>query len=227
MIKRYNKNKTFKKFYRTNDRIFATELRVIDANGKQIGILKRFEALENARKLGMDLVEIAPAAKPPVARIIDFKKFLYQEEKKRREEKKKSKNSETKEIRLGPFMDDHDLETMVRRAREFLEGNDKVKLVVRFKGRQMGHPEFGHQVLGKAIQSLSNISKVDKEAHFEGRQLIVMLSPERHRPDAVRKDSVQEERAQPEGPVLKTKLEGKKKNDEEQKESKEVSITPV
>ena len=174
------------------------ELRVIDPQGKQIGILKKFEALEKARGLGMDLVEIAPTAKPPVARIIDFKKFLYQEEKKRREEKKKSKNSETKEIRLGPFMDDHDLETMVRRAREFLEGNDKVKLVVRFKGRQMGHPEFGHQVIGKAITSLSDISKVDKEAHFEGRQLISMLSPQK-----------------------------RKKNEEKQEEDKEINSPQV
>lgn len=194
MIKRYNKNKTVNKFYRTNERIFASELRVLDSEGKQIGVLKKFEALDIAREQGLDLVEVAPTAKPPVARIIDFKKFLYQEEKKRREEKKKAKNSETKEIRLGPFMDDHDLDTMVRRAREFLEGNDKVRLVVRFKGRQMGHPEFGHQVLRKAIDSLSDVSKVDKEAHFEGRQLITMLSPER-----------------------------KKKNDEEQTQDKEIS----
>ncbi len=179
MLKKYNKNKTPTRFYRTNDRIFAFELRVLDSEGKQIGILKKAEALEKARDAGLDLVEIAPTAKPPVARIIDFKKFLYQEEKKRREEKKKAKNSETKEIRLGPFMDDHDLETMIKRAREFLEGNDKVKLVVRFKGRQMGHPEFGHQVIRKAIDSLSDVSKVDKEPHFEGRQLIGMLSPER------------------------------------------------
>ncbi|MEK9206938.1 MAG: translation initiation factor IF-3 [Patescibacteria group bacterium] len=194
MIKKYNKNKTQRKFYRTNERIFATQLRVLDSEGKQIGILTKFEALGKAREAEMDLVEIAPTAKPPVARIIDFKKFLYQEEKKKREEKKKAKNSETKEIRLGPFMDDHDLDTMVRRAREFLEGNDKVKLVVRFKGRQMGHPEFGHQVVQKAITSLSDVSKVDKNPHFEGRQLISMLSPER-----------------------------KKKNDEVQKENKEIS----
>jgi len=179
LIKRYNKNKEVRKFYRINERIFASELRVVDSEAKQIGILSKFEALEKARELGMDLVEIAPTAKPPVARIIDFKKFLYQEEKKKREEKKKSKNSETKEVRLGPFMNDHDLDTMVRRAREFLEGNDKVKLVVRFTGRQMAHPEFGHQVIGKAISSLSDVSKVDKDAHFEGRQLITMLSPER------------------------------------------------
>lgn len=194
MIKKYNKNKTVTKFYRTNDRIFAFELRVLDSEGKQIGLLKKQEALEKARELGLDLVEVAPTAKPPVARIIDFKKFLYQEEKKRREEKKKAKTSETKEVRLGPFMDTHDLETMVRRAREFLEANDKVKLVVRFKGRQMGHPEFGHKVVRQAIDMLSDISKVDKDPHFEGRQLIAMISPER-----------------------------KKKNDEDQEKSEESS----
>ena len=198
MIKRYNKNREQKKFYRTNERIFANELRVIDAEGKQVGILSKTEALEKAREAEMDLVEVAPTAKPPVARIIDFKKFLYQEEKKKQEEKRKSKNSETKEIRLGPFMDDHDLDVMVRRAREFLEGNDKVKLVVRFRGRQMGHPEFGRQILDKAILSLSDVSKVDKEAHFEGRQLISMLSPEKG-----------------------------KKHEEEQTQSEEVSKPPV
>jgi translation initiation factor IF-3 len=194
LIKKYNKNKTQIKFYRTNERIYALELRVLDSEGKQIGLLTKSEALEKARSEGLDLVEIAPTAKPPVARIIDFKKFLYQEEKKRREEKKKSKSSETKEIRLGPFMDDHDLDTLLRRAREFLEENHKVKLVVRFKGRQMGHPEFGHQIIGKAIESLSDISKVDKIPHFEGRQLLAMLSPER-----------------------------KKKNEEKQNESQKVS----
>lgn len=212
MIKK--NNKTPSKFYRINERIFAFELRVLDSEGKQIGILKKQEALEKAREQGLDLVEIAPTAKPPVARIIDFNKFLYQEEKKKREEKKKAKNSETKEIRLGPFMNDHDLETMVKRAREFLEGNDKVKLVVRFKGRQMGHPEFGHKTIGKAIEMLSDVSKVDKVPHFEGRQLIGMLSPERHRPEG---------KAQEPGRVQSTQLEGNKKNDEEQEKSEKSS----
>ena len=208
MRKKYNKNRQSKKFYRTNERIFARDLRVIDAEGKQIGILPRNEALKKARSFELDLVEIAPLAKPPVVKIIDFKKFLYQEEKKRREEKRKAKTSETKEVRLGPFMDDHDLETKVKRAREFLEENNKVKLVVRFKGRQMGHPEFGHKVLGKAVKSLSDISKLDITPRFEGRQLVSMLSPERHRPDAVHKDTVPQEA-----------LPGEKKNEKIQKES--------
>lgn len=208
MRKKYNKNRQNKKFYRTNERIFAQQLRVIDANGKQIGILPRSEALEKSRSQELDLVEIAPTAKPPVVRIIDFKKFLYQEEKKRREEKRKAKTSETKEVRLGPFMDDHDLDTKTRRAREFLEENNKVKLVVRFKGRQMGHPEFGHKVIGKAIESLSDISKIDIAPRFEGRQLVSMLSPQRHRPDSVQKDS-----------VLKVSLPGGKKNEKIQEKS--------
>lgn len=189
MPKKKQKNKTVKKFYRINERIFASSLRVLDGEGKQIGLLTKEEALEKAREQELDLVEIAPTAKPPVARIIDFNKFLYQEEKKRKEEKKKAKSSETKEIRLGPFMDDHDLETMVKRAREFLEENDKVKLVVRFKGRQMGHPEFGFKIAGKAIDMLSDISKVDKVPHFEGRQLIAMLSPERKKNEEKQKEN--------------------------------------
>lgn len=177
MIKKFNKSKD--RFYRINERIFANSLRVLDEEGKQIGILSKSEALEKARTMGLDLVEIAPTATPPVARIIDFKKFLYQEEKKKREEKKKAKTSDTKEVRLGPFMNDHDLDVMVGRAREFLSDNDKVRLVVRFTGRQMAHPEFGHKILARAIDSLSEVSKVDKEPKFEGRQLIAMLSPER------------------------------------------------
>ncbi len=181
MIKKHKRNQTQRKYYRTNERIFATELRVLDAQGKQIGVIAKFEALKLARDQGLDLVEVAPMAKPPVARIIDFKKFLYQEEKKRRDEKRKSKASETKEIRLGPFMDDHDLAVMVKRARDFLSSNNKVKLVVRFSGRQITHPEFGQQVIDKVVQSLSDMSKIEKERHFEGRQLIAMISPERHR----------------------------------------------
>lgn len=154
-------------------------LRLLDTDGKQIGILSKFEALAKAQEAGLDLVEIAPTAKPPVAKIIDFNKFLYQEEKKKKEEKKKAKASETKEIRLGPFMSDNDLQVMVRRGREFLEDGDKIKLVVKFRGRQITHPEFGHGVIRKFVLALDDISKVDREAHFEGRQIIAVLSAER------------------------------------------------
>jgi translation initiation factor IF-3 len=149
----------------------------LDTDGKQIGVISRNEALEQARSQGLDLVEIAPMAKPPVAKIIDFKKFLYQEEKKKREEKKKAKSSETKEVRLGPFMSDNDLGVMVKRAREFLGQGNKVRFVVFFSGRQITHPEFGHRILDKAISDLSAISKVEKERRLEGKKLVILISP--------------------------------------------------
>lgn len=179
MIRRFKKQNQEHRFYRTNDRIFATSLRVLDSEGKQIGVLSRFEALDKAREEGLDLVEIAPNAKPVVAKIIDFKKFLYQEAKKKREEKKKAKVSETKEVRLGPFMNDHDLEVMLKRARGFLLDGDKVRLVVRFVGRQIIHPEFGHAVTKKAVIGLDDVSKVEKASRLEGKNLITILSPEK------------------------------------------------
>ncbi len=184
MIKRYKKKQDDRKFYRTNERIFATTLRLLDASGKQIGILSKFEALDKARSEGLDLVEIAPMAKPPVAKIIDFKKFLYQEEKKKREEKRKAKVSETKEVRLGPFMSDNDLGVMTKRARDFLEDGDKVRLVVNFSGRQIVHPEFGHKVLDKVLTGLEDISKVERDRHLEGKKLICLISPERKNKNA-------------------------------------------
>lgn len=179
MIKRHKQHQK-RVFYRTNDRIYAQTLRVLDPEGKQIGILNKIEALRKARELELDLVEVAPNAKPPVARIVDFNKFLYQQEKKKREEKKKAKASETKEVRLGPFMDDHDLEVMIRRAEGFLKDGDKVRLVVKFIGRQITHPEFGRQILNKVITSLASISKIEREPHFEGKNFITILSPEKH-----------------------------------------------
>lgn len=152
---------------------------MIDAEGKQIGVFPKQEALRMAQEQELDLVEIAPLAKPPVAKVIDFKKFLYQQEKKKREEKRKSKISETKEIRLGPFMSDNDLQNMIRRAREFLQNGDKIRLVVKFRGRQITHPEFGREVVAKVVKAVADISKVDREPHFEGKQLVALLSVEK------------------------------------------------
>lgn len=181
MRKRHKRKQSTRKFYRVNERIFAPRLRVIDSEGKQIGVLARNEALEKAKTGELDLVEIAPKANPPVAKIIDFKKFLYQEKKKKREEKKKSKASETKEVRFGPFMNDHDFQVMVKRAREFLEDGNKVKLVLRFAGRQITHPEFGNKVISQALDELSDVSKIEREKHFEGKQLIAIVSPQKQK----------------------------------------------
>jgi translation initiation factor IF-3 len=190
LIRRFSKKRQDnRKFYRVNDRIFASLLRVLDQEGKQVGVLTRFEALQKARELGVDLVEVAPMANPPVVRLIDFKKFLYQESKKKNEEKKRSKVSETKEIRLGPFMNEHDLETMTRRGAGFLQDNDKVRLIVKFMGRQIAHPEFGKEIMQKAITALSNFSKLEREPHFEGKQLIAILSPERKKINETEKEN--------------------------------------
>lgn len=177
MIKKYKP--TLKKTYRLNQRIFASPLRVIDAEGKLIGVISKFEALKLAQEQELDLVEIAPKAQPPVAKIVDFNKFLYQQEKKKKEEKKKAKVSETKELRLGPFMSEHDLQVVIRRGREFLEEGNKLRLVLKFRGRQIVHPEFGHKTIGKLVESLKDISKIDREAHFEGKQLVALLSAEK------------------------------------------------
>lgn len=179
MQKRHKKRPEQRLFFRTNERIFARQLRVLDNEGKQIDVLSKEDALKLAREQGLDLVEIAPHAQPPVARIVDYNKFLYQQEKKKREEKRKAKVSETKEVRLGPFMDDHDLMTMTKRAREFVEDGNKVRFVVKFHGRQITHPEFGHEVLNKVLGALSDISKIERDPHFEGKQLITIITAEK------------------------------------------------
>jgi len=178
LIKR-TKFKQQEKRYRINSRIFASPLRVLDTEGKQIGVISKDEALRLAQEQELDLVEVAPTAKPPVAKLIDFNKFLYQQAKKKQEEKKKAKSSETKEIRLGPFISDNDLQVMIRRGREFLEDGDKIRLVVRFRGRQITRSEFGRNTIQKVVDALADISKIDREPHFEGKQLIAMLSVEK------------------------------------------------
>lgn len=179
MTRKFKRKQDKRFFYRVNERIFADKLRVLDSEGKQIGILSGGEALRLAKEQNLDLVEVAGSATPPVAKIIDFKKFLYQQEKKKQEEKKKTKTSETKEVRLGPFISDNDLSVIVRRSRGFLEDGNKVKIVVKFRGRQVTHPEFGFETLKKYLQQLSDISKIERDGHLEGKQLICLISPEK------------------------------------------------
>ncbi len=175
----YKKTFSQKQLYKLNERISAPTLRVLDAEGKQVGILPRAEALQLAREQELDLVEISGSANPPVVKIVEFNKFLYQVEKKKREEKRKAKVSETKEVRLGPFMGAADLENMRQRAQGFLEEGDKVRLVLKFRGRQIIHPEFGHEILQKMIAGLSEVSKVERDPKLEGKQIIAIISPER------------------------------------------------
>lgn len=148
----------------------------MDDRGVMIGILPIKEALAKAEELGIDLVEVAPLAKPPVAKLIDYSKFLYQLKKKKQEEKKGIKGSETKQIRFGPFIGEHDLDIKLKKAKEFLEEGNKVKFSVRFTGRQMGHTEIGRGKLDMVLEKLGELAKVEREARMEGRQMVMMLT---------------------------------------------------
>lgn len=166
-----------KKFYRINQYIKAEKVRTIDAAGKQIGILSLEEALKKARESNCDLVEVAQNATPPVCKIINFKKFKYLEAKKEQEGKKKSKRVELKEIRLTPFIAENDFNFRIKRAEKFLKGGDKVKISVKFHGRQMGKKDFGYELIKKAIARLEDISKVNGEPKFVGNCLGTLLVP--------------------------------------------------
>ena len=165
------------KFYRINQQIAAQNIRVLDENSNQIGVLSRAEALAKANELGLDLVEIAPQAQPPVCKIIDYKKFKYLEEKKQRESRKKAKPSGGKELWLGPFMSENDLQVRVERGKEFLKDGYKLRLAVKFAGRQITHPEFGWNVISKMTKALEGYGKVEKPPKFEGRVLATTLTP--------------------------------------------------
>lgn len=166
-----------KKFYRINQFIRAGRLRVIGQDGKQIGILSLNEALEKAHEQEQDLVEIVPSANPPVAKIVNFRKFLYQEEKRERAARKKIRGGETKEVRVTPFIAQADFNVRIRRAEEFLKEGNKVKISVRFKGRQMGKKEFGYEVLKKVTTALGSFSQEEGVPKWLGRNLVLTLSP--------------------------------------------------
>jgi translation initiation factor IF-3 len=165
------------KFYQINQYIRADELRVIDSDSKQVGVLPREEALEMAKAKGLDLVEIAPKAKPPVAKIIDFKKFKYLEAKKDREAKSKSGKVELKEVRFTPFIAQGDFESRMGRIRDFFQNGDRVKVVVKFTGRQITRTDFGRKVLDRIVTELEEEAKPDGEAKLQGKQLYLILNP--------------------------------------------------
>lgn len=167
------------KFFRTNDRIQAQTLRVIDADGTQLGVISRDEGIKKALEQGLDLVEVAPNISPPVARIVDFEKFRYHEAKKEAAAKKHAQDVEIKEIWLSPRIAEHDLQTRLRRVNEFLDDGNKVKLTVKFKGREMAHPEVGHQVVKLALGILGDRIQIERETKFEGRNLTTIIGVNR------------------------------------------------
>lgn len=166
------------KQYKVNSSIVAKEVRLLDVEGKQVGVMGKDEALDYALGQGFDLVLIGEGATPPVAKIIDFKKFLYQEKKKENVAKKGQKNSGIKELRVGgPFAGVADVAVRLRRAEAFLKEGYNVKIVVKFSGRQMAHPEFGHKIINEFKTKLAGIGKVERDTRFEGKQLVVTFGP--------------------------------------------------
>lgn len=165
-------------YWRINQNIRAPKLRVIDPEGKQLGIFSAQEALKLVEAKGLDLVEIAPKADPPVAKIIDFAKFRYQEEKREREKRAKQKRgAELKEVWLTPFMAENDYQVRMEKIKEFLGQGHKVRIAVRFKGRQMGHKEFGYEMAERVKGNLEGLASIDGQPRFIGRQLLVNLTP--------------------------------------------------
>ena len=165
-----------------NEQIRDKELRVIDSDGNQLGIMSLRQALEIAEQKNLDLVKIAPQANPPVCKIIDYGKFRFEQAKKEKEAKKNQRIVEVKEIRFSPKIDVHDFEVKARNATKFLTGGDKVKVTVRFRGREMAHTQIGMDLLKKFAETCKEVGNVEKEPKLEGRQMIMFLAPVKKKP---------------------------------------------
>lgn len=165
------------KFHSINNFIKSPELRVVDETGKQIGLMPLSEALAKSREMGLDLVEIAPMAKPPVAKIIDFKKFKYLEAKKEKDGKAASGKVELKEIRFTPFIAQGDLESRLGKIKKIMGDGDRVKIVIKFTGRQITRVEFGHELIKRILSELEGIAVPDGVAKLQGKQLFLILNP--------------------------------------------------
>ncbi|MHB1415636.1 MAG: translation initiation factor IF-3 [Chloroflexota bacterium] len=159
-----------------NERIRAREVRVIDDQGNQVGILPLNEALRLARERNVDLVEVAPNASPPVCRLLDYGRYKYEQTKKDREARKNQKLTLLKEVRLTPKTDEHDIAFKTRTIQRFLEDGDKVKVTIRFKGREMAHPQIGRKVLDTIADSLKGVAHIEKIPALEGRNMTMILS---------------------------------------------------
>lgn len=160
-----------------NERIRVPKIRVIGADGEQLGTMGPNEGTMRAQAVGLDLVEVAPLASPPVCRIMDFSKYKYDQEKKEKESRKRQHTIKIKEIRIKPSIEDHDYHTKLEHARQFLEKGNKVKWSLMFRGREMAHRELGRQLLDKIIQDTVDISEVEMAPKKEGRFLFMVLMP--------------------------------------------------
>ena len=182
-----------KSFIRTNEKIRAREIRVIDENGEQLGIMAPFEALKLARERGLDLVEVSANAVPPVCRIQDYGRYLYEKEKSERAAKKKQKVITVKEVKFSVTVDEHDYQTKKNQAVRFLTDGDKVKASLRFRGRQMAHRELGYNIINRLIMDIGDAGIVEFMPRMEGTILHAILAP-------ARKDTVKPRPPQPPAP---------------------------
>lgn len=160
-----------------NEQIRDKKLRLIDEDGTQIGIVPKHEALDKAFNKDLDLVLMSPKAKPPVARIMDYGKYKYDQEKKAKENKKKQKVTQTKETRFSLNIEDHDLQTKANQTKKFIKNGDKVKVSVRFRGRELGHKKLGYDLLDKFMEMVGDVAQIDKKPKMEGRSLVLFISP--------------------------------------------------
>jgi translation initiation factor IF-3 len=162
---------------RINEDIRVREVHLIDNEGHNLGNVPIAEALTKAQEVGLDLVEISPNATPPVCKLLDFGKYKYQEQKKQAEARKKQKVVEVKEIKFRPMIDDHDYDVKMRSMKRFFEEGDKVKVTLRFRGREMAHQELGVKLLDRVKDDTGKIAKVESEPRVEGRQMVMVLAP--------------------------------------------------
>ena len=173
----YFQRRTKPKGPRANNRINAPEVQVIASTGENLGILNTGEAITRAKEEGLDLIEIAPNAKPPVCKIIDMGKFKYDAQKKANKAKKKQKKIELKEIKLRPVTETHDYNFKLKNAQKFLSKGDKVKFTIRFKGRELQHSNLGHDLMNKIQEDIKLVGKVEMDPKFDGKQMIMVIQP--------------------------------------------------
>ncbi|HAA08887.1 MAG: translation initiation factor IF-3 [Syntrophomonadaceae bacterium] len=165
------------KDWRVNEEIRTREVRLVSEDGEQLGIVPINQALEIATDKGLDLVEVAPSAKPPVCRLMDYGKFKFEQSKREKEARKKQKVISIKEVKLRPNIDEHDFLVKARNARKFLGAGDKVKVTIMFRGREITHPELGEKLSLRMVDELSDISAVEKPPKVEGRNMVTILIP--------------------------------------------------
>ncbi|MGE0581580.1 MAG: translation initiation factor IF-3 [Steroidobacteraceae bacterium] len=164
---------------RRNDEINAPQVRVIAADGSQAGVMSRYDALQMATSAGLDLVEVSPTAEPPVVRVMDYGKFLFEQNKKAHSAKKKQKQIQVKEVKFRPGTDENDYQVKLRNLLRFLTEGDKAKVTLRFRGREMAHQEIGRKLLDRVVLDLAEIGSIEQRPIMEGRQMVMVFAPKK------------------------------------------------